>query len=186
MILSDTDIIREISSGRIGIEPYSPKQLQPSSVDLRLARQFRIFANYQDEVIDPRQEQDLTRVVDVGERPFVLHPGEFVLASTVERLTLPDNVVGRLEGKSSLGRIGLLIHATAGFFDPGFQGTATLELSNVARLPIRLYPGMAICQISYAYTYSPATRPYGSSGLGSKYQGQDGPTSSAYHRNWTD
>ena len=183
MLLSDRDIRAEISNGRVVLEPYEPGMIQPSSVDVRLDRFFRTFENHRYPHIDPAIEQsDLTRLVEVEpEDSFVLHPGEFVLASTYEVITLPDDVAGRLEGKSSLGRLGLLTHSTAGFIDPGFSGHVTLELSNVATLPILLYPGMKIGQLCLFRLSSAAEHPYGSAQYGSRYQGQRGPTQS---RSW--
>lgn len=183
MLLSDRDIRAELESGRVGLDPYDPAMVQPSSIDVRLDRYFRLFDNHKYRVIDPAAEQpDLTRLVEAepGE-PFVLHPGEFVLGSTFERVTLPDDVAARLEGKSSLGRLGLLTHSTAGFIDPGFSGHVTLELSNVATLPILLWPGMKIGQLCFFRLTSPAEQPYGSAAYGSRYQGQRGPTAS---RSW--
>jgi dCTP deaminase len=180
VLLSDGDIKKELDSGRVKVEPFDPAMLQPSSVDVRLDRFFRVFENHKYSVIDPAAEQsDLTRAVEVsGDEEFVLHPGEFVLASTYEVITLPDDVAGRLEGKSSLGRLGLLTHSTAGFIDPGFSGHITLELSNVANLPVKLYPGMKIGQLCLFRLSSPAENPYGSAKYGSRYQGQRGPTAS--------
>ena len=180
MVLSDHTIREEIDRGRIVIDPLGEGCIQPSSVDLHVDRYFRLFRNHTQRVIDVREDQeDLTELVDVGpDDPLVLHPGEFVLGSTVERVGLPDDLVARLEGKSSLGRLGLLIHSTAGFVDAGWDGHLTLELSNVANLPITVYPGMKIGQISFLQMTTPADRPYGSAGLGSKYQGQWGPTPS--------
>ena len=183
MVLADRTIARLLEQGRIEIEPYDDSLLQPSSVDVRVDRYFRVFHNNRYPYIDVREEQeDLTELVEVEEdTPFVLHPGEFVLGSTLERVRLPDDLVARLEGKSSLGRLGLLIHSTAGFIDPGWNGHVTLELSNVANLPIALYAGMRIGQISFFRMSSPVERPYGSEALGSKYQGQLEPTASAIH-----
>ena len=180
MLLSDRDIASEISAGRVVVEPFESKMIQPSSVDVRLDRFFRVFENHRYEVIDPSVEQpDLTREVAVSPDDFfILHPGEFVLASTYEVITLPDDIAGRLEGKSSLGRLGLLTHSTAGFIDPGFSGHITLELSNVANLPVKLYPGMKIGQLCLIKLSSPAEHPYGSAIYGSRYQGQRGPTPS--------
>ena len=180
MLLSDGDIKKEIDSGRVKVEPFDPAMLQPSSVDVRLDRFFRVFENHMYSVIDPAGEQpDLTRAVEIkGSDEFILHPGEFVLASTYEVITLPDDVAGRLEGKSSLGRLGLLTHSTAGFIDPGFSGHITLELSNVANLPVKLYPGMKIGQLCLFRLSSPAENPYGSAKYGSRYQNQRGPTAS--------
>jgi dCTP deaminase len=180
MLLSDRDIAAEIKAGRVQVEPFDPAMIQPSSVDVRLDRFFRVFENHRYEVIDPSIEQpDLTREVAVApEDFFILHPGEFVLASTYEVITLPDDIAGRLEGKSSLGRLGLLTHSTAGFIDPGFSGHITLELSNVANLPVKLYPGMKIGQLCLIKLSSTAEHPYGSAVYGSRYQGQRGPTPS--------
>ena len=180
MLLSDRDIRAEIAAGRVGCEPFTESMIQPSSVDVRLDKFFRVFENHKYSVIDPSIEQpDLTReVIAEGDEPFILHPGEFVLASTYEVITLPDDIAGRLEGKSSLGRLGLLTHSTAGFIDPGFSGHITLELSNVANLPVKLYPGMKIGQLCLIKLSSPAEHPYGSEKYGSRYQGQRGPTAS--------
>ncbi|RVW01313.1 dCTP deaminase [Rhodococcus xishaensis] len=186
MLLSDRDLRAEISSGRLGIDPFEPEMVQPSSVDVRLDSLFRVFDNTKYTHIDPALRQDeLTSLVEPtpGE-PFVLHPGEFVLGSTLEVCTLPDNLAGRLEGKSSLGRLGLLTHSTAGFIDPGFSGHITLELSNVANLPITLWPGMKIGQLCLLKLTSAAENPYGSSAVGSKYQGQRGPTPSRAYLNF--
>lgn len=183
MLLSDRDIRAEVETGRVVLEPYDEAMVQPSSVDVRLDRFFRVFENHRYPHIDPASEQpDLTRLVETsGADPFVLHPGEFVLASTFEVVTLPDDVAARLEGKSSLGRLGLLTHSTAGFIDPGFSGHVTLELSNVATLPIMLWPGMKIGQLCFFRLSSPAEHPYGSAKHGSRYQGQRGPTPSRSH-----
>ena len=180
MLLSDRDIKGEISAGRVKVEPFDGAMIQPSSVDVRLDRFFRVFENHKYSVIDPSIEQpDLTREVAVeANEEFILHPGEFVLASTYEIITLPDDIAGRLEGKSSLGRLGLLTHSTAGFIDPGFSGHITLELSNVANLPVKLFPGMKIGQLCLIKLSSPAENPYGSALYGSRYQGQRGPTAS--------
>ena len=180
MLLSDRDIRAEIAAGRVGCEPFTESMIQPSSVDVRLDKYFRVFENHRYSVIDPSMEQpDLTReVIAEGDEPFILHPGEFVLASTYEVITLPDDIAGRLEGKSSLGRLGLLTHSTAGFIDPGFSGHITLELSNVANLPVKLFPGMKIGQLCLIKLSSPAEHPYGSEKYGSRYQGQRGPTAS--------
>ena len=182
MILSDLDIRKEIESGRIVIDPFDPASMQPSSVDLHVDNRFRVFANSRYPYIDVKKEMPgLTEVVEVAEPdPFILHPGEFVLGSTLERVGIPDDMVARLEGKSSLGRLGLLIHSTAGYVDPGWDGYLTLELSNVANLPITIYPGMKIGQISFFRLTTPAERPYGSSETRSKYQGQRGPTASRF------
>jgi dCTP deaminase len=187
MVLADTSIRRLIGEGRIGIEPYDEALLQPSSVDVRVDRYFRVFRNNRYPFIDVKEPQDeLTELLEVDpDTPFILHPGEFVLGSTLERVRLPDDLVARLEGKSSLGRLGLLIHSTAGFIDPGWDGHVTLELSNVANLPITIYVGMKIGQLSFMQLSEPSERPYGSGGLGSKYQGQKGPTASRYWQNFT-
>ncbi len=186
MILSDRDIRDAISSDRIGIEPFDERDVQPSSVDLHVDRFFRTFHNARHPYIDVKKPmEDLTELVEVQDsEPFILHPGEFVLGSTAEYVRLPTDLVARLEGKSSLGRLGLLIHSTAGYVDPGFQGHLTLELSNVANLPITIYPGMKIGQISFFRLTSDAENPYGSSKVGSKYQGQRGPTPSRYFENF--
>ncbi|RJF40490.1 dCTP deaminase [Actinomyces sp. 2119] len=183
MLLSDRDIRCELEAGRVVLDPYDPQMLQAASVDVRLDRWFRLFDNHRYPVIDPSQPQDdLTHLVDVGpDEPFVLHPGEFVLGATYERLTLPDTVAARLEGKSSLGRLGLLTHSTAGFIDPGFTGHVTLELSNTATMPIMLWPGMKVGQLCFFRLSSPAQVPYGSAAAGSRYQGQRGPTASRSH-----
>lgn len=186
MLLSDRDIRAELASGRVVLEPFDEAMVQPSSVDVRMDKFFRVFENHRYPHIDPAEEQpDLTRQVEPepGE-PFILHPGEFVLASTYEVVTLPDDIAGRLEGKSSLGRLGLLTHSTAGFIDPGFSGHVTLELSNVATLPIKLWPGMKIGQLCLFRLSSPAEHPYGSAQYGSRYQGQRGPTQSKSHLNF--
>ena len=187
VVLSDRTIRRLLAEGRIGIDPYDESLMQPSSLDVRVDRLFRVFRNSRYPYIDVKQEQEgLTELVEVtGDEPFILHPGEFVLGSTLERVTLPDDLVARLEGKSSLGRLWLLIHSTAGFIDPGWDGHVTLELSNVANLPITIYPGMKIGQLSFVQLTEPAERPYGSGGLGSKYQGQRGPTPSRYWQNFS-
>ncbi|HKP18186.1 MAG TPA: dCTP deaminase [Gaiellaceae bacterium] len=185
MVLSDRTIQRLLAEGRIEIDPYDPALLQPSSVDVRVDRYFRVFRNSRYPYIDVKQAQeDLTELVEIDGDPFILHPGEFVLGSTLERVRLPDDLVARLEGKSSLGRLGLLIHSTAGFIDPGWDGHVTLELSNVANLPITIYHGMKIGQVSFVQLSEAAEKPYGSGGLGSKYQGQQGPTPSRYYRNF--
>lgn len=186
VLLSDRDIRAEFAAGRLGLEPFEDNLVQPSSIDVRLDRMFRVFNNTRYTHIDPAQRQDeLTSLVEpaAGE-PFVLHPGEFVLGSTLEVCSLPDDLAGRLEGKSSLGRLGLLTHSTAGFIDPGFSGHITLELSNVANLPITLWPGMKIGQLCLFRLTSPAENPYGSAGTGSKYQGQRGPTPSRAYLNF--
>ena len=191
MLLSDRDTRAAIDQGRITLEPYDAEMVQPSSVDVRIDRYFRVFENHRYPHIDPSVEQaELTRLVEPeGDEPFILHPGEFVLGSTYEVVTLPDDVAARVEGKSSLGRLGLLTHSTAGFIDPGFTGHITLELSNVANLPITLWPGMKIGQLCLFRLSSPAENPYGSGATGSRYQGQRGPTPSrsfqSFHRTAT-
>jgi dCTP deaminase len=187
VLLSDRDIRAQIADGRLAIEPFDPVLVQPSSIDVRLDGLFRVFNNTRYTHIDPAQRQDdLTTLVEREEgEPFVLHPGEFVLGSTLEVCTLPDDLAGRLEGKSSLGRLGLLTHSTAGFIDPGFTGHITLELSNVANLPITLWPGMKIGQLCLIKLSSPAEFPYGSASVGSKYQGQRGPTPSKAYLNFS-
>ena len=187
MILSDTTIREEIAAGRIGIEPFDDSCVQPSSVDLHVDNAFRVFHNARHPFIDVRKQMDdLTELVEVdGDRPFILHPGEFVLGSTAECVRIPDDMVARLEGKSSLGRLGLLIHSTAGYVDPGWDGYLTLELSNVANLPITIYAGMKIGQISFFQLTTPAAKPYGSAEAGSKYQGQRGPTASKFFQEFT-
>jgi dCTP deaminase len=186
VLLSDKDIRAAIDSGRIALDPYDPAMVQPSSVDVRIDRYFRVFENHRYPHIDPSVEQaELTRLVEPdGEEPFILHPGEFVLGSTYEVVSLPDDVSARLEGKSSLGRLGLLTHSTAGFIDAGFSGHVTLELSNVATLPIKLWPGMKIGQLCFFRLTSPAEAPYGSGAEGSRYQGQRGPTPSKSFQNF--
>jgi dCTP deaminase len=183
MILSDRDIRAELAAGRIVIDPYVPEAVQPSSVDIHLGNRFRVFRNNRTAVIDPRADQpELTELVEItGDEPFILHPGEFVLGATLERVALPDDLVARLEGRSSLGRLGLMIHSTAGYVDPGWEGTLTLELSNAANLPIKLYDGMKIGQISFQRLSSPAEVPYGDPRIGSRYRGQTDPTASRYH-----
>lgn len=185
-VLSDRDIRAAVQAGRVRIDPWDAACLQPSSVDLHLDREFRVFRNNRYPYIDVRQQQpDLTDLVTTQEdEPFILHPGEFVLGQTLEWVELPDDLVARIEGKSSLGRLGLLIHSTAGYVDPGWRGNLTLELSNVANLPIALYCGMKIGQISFYQMSSPVERPYGSKELGSKYQGQSTPTESASYRDF--
>ena len=186
MLLSDRDIHAEIDAGRVALDPWDPEMVQPSSIDVRLDRYFRTFENHRYPHIDPSIAQpELTREVGPeGDEPFILHPGEFVLGSTYEVVTLPDDVAARLEGKSSLGRLGLLTHSTAGFIDPGFSGHVTLELANVANLPITLYPGMKIGQMCFFRLSSPALHPYGSEKYGSRYQGQRGPTASRSYANF--
>lgn len=186
MLISDRDIRAEIESKRIALDPYDPAMVQPSSVDVRIDRYFRLFDNHRYAHIDPSEEQpELTHLVEVAaDEAFILHPGEFALASTYEAITLPDDVAARLEGKSSLGRLGLLTHSTAGFIDPGFSGHITLELSNVATLPIKLWPGMKIGQLCFFRLSSPAEHPYGSGVYGSRYQNQRGPTASRSFQNF--
>ncbi|MBF4589169.1 dCTP deaminase [Curtobacterium sp. MMLR14_010] len=180
MLLSDRDITAQLAAGRIGLDPHDASLVQPSSIDVRLDKYFRLFDNHKYPHIDPAVDQpDLTRLVETDpDEAFVLHPGEFVLGSTYEVVTLPDDIAARLEGKSSLGRLGLLTHSTAGFIDPGFSGHVTLELSNVATLPIKLWPGMKIGQLCFFQLSSPADKPYGSAEYQSRYQGQRGPTAS--------
>ncbi len=186
MVLSDRTLKAAIAAGRIVIDPYDESMVQPSSIDVRCDAKFRVFHNARHPFIDVRKPmQDLTELVEIeGDEPFILHPGEFVLGQTLERVSVPDDLVARLEGKSSLGRLGLLIHSTAGFVDCGFSGNITLELSNVANLPITIYQGMPIGQISFMLMDGPVERPYGSSGMKSKYQGQSEPTPSSYHLNF--
>jgi dCTP deaminase len=187
VLLSDRDLSKELEAGRLVLDPYDPALLQPSSIDVRLDRYFRVFDNSKYTHIDPSIQQDeLTSLVEKknDDEPFVLHPGEFVLGSTFEMVSLPDDLAGRLEGKSSLGRLGLLTHSTAGFIDPGFTGHITLELSNVANLPITLWPGMKIGQLCLFRLSSAAEHPYGSAQAGSRYQGQRGPTPSRAYLNF--
>jgi dCTP deaminase len=186
VLLSDRDILAELDAGRVQLDPLTRDMIQPSSIDVRLDKFFRVFDNHKYPHIDPAADQsELTREVEVGnDETFVLHPGEFVLGSTYELVGLPDDIAARLEGKSSLGRLGLLTHSTAGFIDPGFSGHVTLELANVATLPIKLYPGMKIGQLCFFRLSSPAENPYGSSIYGSRYQGQRGPTPSRSHANF--
>lgn len=186
MLLSDRDIRAELESGRVQLDPLDLGMIQPSSIDVRLDKFFRLFDNHKYPFIDPAEEQpDLTRGLEVTDgEPFILHPGEFVLGSTFEQVTLPDDIAARLEGKSSLGRLGLLTHSTAGFVDPGFSGHVTLELSNVATLPIKLWPGMKIGQLCFFRLSSSSENPYGSEKYGSRYQGQRGPTASRSWKNF--
>jgi dCTP deaminase len=186
VLLSDRDLVAEIKAGSLALSPFDPELVQPSSIDVRLDGLFRVFNNHLYTHIDPAERQDdLTTLVETRDgEPFVLHPGEFVLASTLEVVTLGSHLAARLEGKSSLGRLGLLTHSTAGFIDPGFSGHVTLELSNVATLPIRLWPGMKIGQLCVLRLSSPSEHPYGSSVYGSRYQGQRGPTASRSWQNW--
>lgn len=186
MLLSDRDIVAEVDAGRVRLDPWDPEMVQPSSVDVRLDRYFRLFDNHKYPFIDPSEDQsELTHLVEVpADEPLVLHPGEFVLGATFESVSLPDDLAARLEGKSSLGRLGLLTHSTAGFVDPGFSGHVTLELSNVATLPIKLWPGMKIGQLCFFRLSSPAQNPYGAGARSSRYQGQRGPTASRSHLNF--
>lgn len=187
MILSDRTLREQLEAGRIVVEPLDESLIQPSSIDVRISNLFRVFRNHTAAVIDVKQDlTGLTELIEIDdpEQAFMLHPGEFVLGSTLERVGMPDNLVGRVEGKSSLGRLGLMIHSTAGFIDAGFDGHITLELANVASLPITLYPGMKIGQISFMEMTTPADRPYGQGAAGSKYQGQRGPTPSRYFENF--
>jgi dCTP deaminase len=188
MILSDRTLREQLAAGRIIIDPLDESLIQPSSIDVRISNLFRVFRNHTSGVIDVGSDMaDLTELVEIdqgGDTAFMLHPGEFVLGSTLERIGVPDDLVGRVEGKSSLGRLGLLIHSTAGFIDAGFDGHITLELANVASLPITLYPGMKIGQVSFMTMTTPAERPYGTGASGSKYQGQRGPTPSRYFENF--
>ncbi|MCU1367882.1 MAG: deoxycytidine triphosphate deaminase [Ilumatobacteraceae bacterium] len=188
MILSDRTLRDEIAAGRIIIEPLDDNCIQPSSIDVKVGNLFRVFRNHTTGIIDVKMDlEDLTELVTIAEDGvFMLHPGEFVLGSTLERIGVPNNLVARIEGKSSLGRLGLLIHSTAGFIDAGFDGHITLELSNVASLPITIYPGMKIGQVSFVQMTTPADNPYGSGARGSKYQGQRGPTPSRYFENFRD
>ena len=187
MILSDRTLREQLDAGRIVVEPLDESLIQPSSIDVRISNLFRVFRNHTAAVIDVKQDlTGLTELVEIDDpnQAFMLHPGEFVLGSTLERIGVPDDLVGRVEGKSSLGRLGLMIHSTAGFIDAGFDGHITLELANVASLPITLYPGMKIGQISFMEMTTPADRPYGQGAAGSKYQGQRGPTPSRYFENF--
>ena len=189
VILSDRTLREQLAAGRIVVDPFDESLIQPSSIDVRISNLFRVFRNHTRGVIDVKLDMvDLTELIEIpeaSEEPFILHPGEFVLGSTLERIGVPGDLVGRVEGKSSLGRLGLLIHSTAGFIDAGFDGHITLELANVASLPITLYPGMKIGQVSFMQMTTPADRPYGSGASGSKYQGQRGPTPSRYFENFT-
>jgi dCTP deaminase len=188
VILSDRSLREQLAAGRIVIDPLDDALIQPSSIDVRLSNLFRVFRNHTSGIIDVKK--DLTGLTELIEMPvdseeaFMLHPGEFVLGSTLERIGMPDDIVGRVEGKSSLGRLGLMIHSTAGFIDAGFDGHITLELANVASLPITLYPGMKIGQVSFMHMTTPADNPYGKGAKGSKYQGQRGPTPSRYFENF--
>jgi dCTP deaminase len=186
VILSDRSMREQIEAGRIVIEPFDERCIQPSSIDVKIGNLFRVFRNHTSAVIDVKQRQeDLTELVTIPEDGvFMLHPGEFVLGSTLERVAVPDDLVARIDGKSSLGRLGLIIHSTAGFIDPGFDGHITLELTNIATLPITLYPGMKVGQVSFVQMTTAAEHPYGSGARGSKYQGQRGPTPSRYWENF--
>ncbi len=186
MILSDRTLREQIDAGRVIIEPFDPSMIQPSSIDVRIGDLFRVFRNHTSAVIDVKQNQeDLTELITIEDgKAFMLHPGEFVLGTTAERVGVPDDLVARIEGKSSLGRLGLIIHSTAGFIDAGFDGHITLELTNIATLPITLYPGMKIGQVSFMQMTTPAENPYGKGARGSKYQGQRGPTPSRYWENF--
>lgn len=187
MVLSDRDIRRQIAQGRIVVEPYDDDAVQPASVDLRLGSPLLVEDSARLALIDPRQQSDMQwRTVELDESvPYALKPGEFALGITAENIEIPDDIVGRLDGKSSLGRLGLVVHSTAGFVDPGWQGRLTLELSNLSNIPINLYLGMKSSQLSFVWLSSPAERPYGSQGLNSKYQGQMGPVPSRYHLNYS-
>ena len=180
MLLSDRDLRTQIEEGSVVVEPFDDDMIQPSSIDIRLDRFFRVFINSHHTHIDPTEQQDdLTTLVEKTHGiPFILHPGEFVLGSTYEYFQIPGYLAGRLEGKSSLGRLGLIVHSTSGFIDAGFKGTITLELSNIAKLPIMLWPEMRIGQLCLFRLSSATEQPYGSAGLGSRYQNQDGPTAS--------
>lgn len=183
MILSDKDILLRIQKGEIKIQPFDKNCVQPSTVDLHLAPELRVFDNWQTGVVDVKEKVDVSRLVKIGKEGFIVHPGEFLLGATVEKISLPDDIAAKLEGRSSLGRLGLIIHATAGYVDPGFSGWLTFELSNLSRLPIRIYSRMKIAQICFFQMSSKVLHPYGSKGLGSKYQGQKGPTAS---KSWMD
>lgn len=184
MILSDRDILARIKSKSLKIVPFDARMLQPSTIDFHLESKISVFDNWQAGMIDLAKKQDVSRVIDIGKSgSFIIHPGEFILGSTIEKLTLPNDLAAKVEGRSSLGRLGLIIHATAGYVDPGFSGHITLEISNISRLPIKLYAGMRIGQMAFIMMSSPVINPYGSKKLGSKYQGQSGPTAS---RIWKD
>jgi dCTP deaminase len=186
VILSDRTLREQLALGRIVVEPFDEACVQPSSIDVKLSNHFRVFRNHTAGVIDVKSAIDLTEPVEIADDGvFMLHPGEFVLGSTLERIAVPDDMVSRIDGKSSLGRLGLIIHSTAGFIDPGFDGHITLELTNIATLPITLYPMMKVGQVSFMMMTTPADRPYGSGATGSKYQGQRGPTPSRYFENFT-
>jgi len=183
MILSDRDILSQIEKKRILIDPFLKKNVQPSTVDLRLDDEVRVFDNWRLGIVDVKKKSDPSRKIKIDKSGIIVHPGEFILGSTVEKITLPDDIAAKLEGRSSFGRLGLIIHATAGYVDPGFSGWLTFEISNISRLPIRIYAGINIAQISFYQMTSPAINSYGSKNLGSKYQGQKGPTASRY---WKD
>jgi dCTP deaminase len=190
MILSDRDIRAGLESGHIVIDPLEDPelQIQPCSVDLRLGNRFVVFKHSHKPFIDPLADdaRDYTETLNVPDgAAFFLHPGEFVLGTTKERVELPHDLVGRVDGRSSIGRLAIMIHATAGFIDAGFKGMITLELSNVGKMPVALHPNMRVCQISFEQMSSPAERPYGSR-AGSKYQDQSGPTPSRIHRDRAD
>jgi len=183
MILSDKDILEKIQEGDLKIEPFDPSCVQPSTVDLHLSPEVRVFNNWEIGVVDLKQKNDSSRSVRIEPQGFIIHPGEFLLGATTEKISLPDDIAAKLEGRSSLGRLGLIIHATAGYVDPGFSGWLTFEISNISRLPIRAYPEMKIAQICFFRMSTKVLRPYGSKGLKSKYQGQKGPTPSKF---WMD
>lgn len=183
MILSDKDILARIKRGDLKIEPLKRASVQPSTVDLYLEEKVRVFDNWSLGVVDVKEKADPSRAVKIPQKGFIVHPGEFLLGATIEKITLPNDLAAKLEGRSSLGRLGLIIHATAGYVDPGFSGWLTFEISNLSRLPIRIYPRMKIAQICFLQMSTEVLRPYGSKGLKSKYQGQKGPTSS---RHWMD
>ena len=186
MILSDRSLLEEIKKGHLVVKPFDESCLQPASIDLRLANEFRVFKHINHALIDTKvpfsEYTELVKVND-GEK-FVLHPNEFVLGSTLEWVKVPADLVGRIEGKSSLGRLGVIVHATAGYVDPGFEGNLTLEINNVGKIPVALYPGMKIAQFSVMTMTTAADKPYGSAKLNSKYQGQAGPTESQIHKNF--
>ena len=182
MILSDWDILQRLEKGEIKIEPFDSSCLQPSTVDLHLSEEVRVFDNWQIGVVDVKEKTDPSRLVRIPKGGFIVHPGEFLLGATVEKITLPSDIAAKLEGRSSLGRLGLIVHATSGYVDPGFSGWLTFELSNISRLPIKVYAGMKIAQICFFQMTNKVLHPYGSKNLGSKYQGQKGPTSSKIWR----
>ena len=184
MILSDIDIKKEIKSGRLRITPFDKNSIQPASLDVKMGSEFRIFKNTQKAFLDVKEPADdyMEFIKIPNGKPLIVHPGEFLLGTTIEKIKLPNDLVGQLNGRSSLGRIGIIVHATAGFIDPGFEGYITLEMTNLANIPIMLYPGMRIGQIAFTRMSSAAEKPYGPS-RGSKYSGQVGPTIS---RIWKD